>query len=394
VAKEPFIRALTLQGFRSIAADQIELDNPTFLVGANGTGKSNLADAFAFLAEALAGQLQSAFEKRGGISSVLYRGAHADTLGLAVTFSGPDGSEIETGRYAFTIQVLAEGAFEVAREQCLLTDRQGRHYSFDRIRDHLTSNVEGLQPLLDPASLCLPLIGGHALFAPVVRALGAMRVYDLEPARLRESREFDGSMLRPDGGNTASVIEKIGRERPEELERIGNLLGAVVRHGMQVRAARQGRKLHLELTEAWDEHRHVTFDSMNASEGTLRTLGLLAAVLQDPVPPLLVLEEPEKDLHPGAFGVLLDILRIGMRRTQVLVTTHSPELLDTKWIEERFLRVVLWEGGETRIARLSEGSKRVLQENLAGAGELLRTNSLDTAPLRQPEATGLSSFPL
>ena len=391
MAKEPFIRDLTLKGFRSIAADQIELDNPTFLVGENGSGKSNLADAFAFLSDALTRQLQTAFERRGGVSSVLYRGARSDALGLAVTFNGPDGSEIQAGRYAFSIKVLPEGAFEVAREQCLLTDSQGRHHSFDRIRNHLTTDVDGLHPLLDPASLCLPLIGGHALFAPVVRALGAMRVYDLEPARLRESKEFDGSMLRPDGRNTASVLEKIGREHPEELERIGDLLGVVVRHGMQVRAARQGSKLHLEFTEAWDEHRRVIFDAMNVSEGALRTVGLLTAVLQDPIPPLLVLEEPDKALHPNAFGVLLDLLRIAMRRTQILVTTHSPELLDTKWIGEQLLRVVLWENGETRIARLSEGSKRVLQQRLAGAGELLRTNSLDTAPLPQPEAPGLFS---
>jgi predicted ATPase len=392
VAKEPFIRNLTLKGFRSIAADQIELDNPTFLVGENGSGKSNLADAFAFLADALVGQLQSAFEKRGGVSSVLYRGARSNTLGLAVTFNGPDESEVQAGRYAFAIKILPEGAFEVTREHCLLTDRRGKGYSFDRMGDHLTSDVEGLRPLLDPASLCLPLIGGHALFAPVVRALGAMRVYDLEPARLREAKEFDGSMLHSDGRNAASILERIGREHPEELERIGGLLGVVVPHGMQVRAARQGSKLHLEFTEAWDDHRHETFGAMNASKGALRTVGLLTAVLQDPIPPLLVLEEPDKDLHPNSFGVLLDILRIAMRRTQILVTSHSPELLDTKWITEQFLRVALWESGETRIARLSEGSKRVLQEHLAGAGELLRTNSLDTAPLPQLEAEASDLF--
>ena len=63
---EPVVRSLILKRFRSIPTEHIRFDNPTFLVGRNGSGKSNLVDAFSFLADAMASPLQAVFDKRGG----------------------------------------------------------------------------------------------------------------------------------------------------------------------------------------------------------------------------------------------------------------------------------------------------------------------------------------
>jgi len=65
---------------------------------------------------------------------------------------------------------------------------------------------------------------------------------------------------------------------------------------------------------------------------------------------------------------------------QVIVTTHSPDVLDAKWLEERHLRMVDWREGATRLAGVSDASKKALQEHLAGAGELLRSNALEPEP--------------
>ena len=64
---EPILRSLILKRFRSIPAETVPFGNPTFLVGQNGSGKSNFVDAFAFLAEAMASPLQAVFDRRGGI---------------------------------------------------------------------------------------------------------------------------------------------------------------------------------------------------------------------------------------------------------------------------------------------------------------------------------------
>ena len=68
------------------------------------------------------------------------------------------------------------------------------------------------------------------------------------------------------------------------------------------------------------------------SGGTLRVLGLLTAVFQRPAPSLIVIEEPEASMHPAAFGAILDLLQHADQVMQVIVTTHSPDLLDAKWI--------------------------------------------------------------
>lgn len=66
---------------------------------------------------------------------------------------------------------------------------------------------------------------------------------------------------------------------------------------------------------------------------------------------------------------------------QVIVTTHSPDILDAEWIEDRHLRIAQWEAGKTRIASVSPSVRKALAEHLMGAGELLRANALTSAEL-------------
>lgn len=128
------------------------------------------------------------------------------------------------------------------------------------------------------------------------------------------------------------------------------------------------------------------------SDGTLRALGLLAAVFQRPAPSLLVIEEPEATIHPEALGSILDVLRHAGRFMQVLVTTHSPDVLDAKWIADRHLRIVNCDKGATRISRVSPATREALSEHLMGAGELLRSNALTPADLFDQNPSQLRLF--
>ncbi len=67
---DPILRQLIWRRFRSLPSEEVEFDNPTFLVGQNGSGKSNFADAFTFLAEAMASPLQTVLARRGGFATV------------------------------------------------------------------------------------------------------------------------------------------------------------------------------------------------------------------------------------------------------------------------------------------------------------------------------------
>ncbi len=380
---EPILRSLTLKRFRSIPAEEVTFANPTFLVGQNGSGKSNFVDVFSFLAEAMVSPLQAVFDRRGGISTVRNRTSgtsYPPNLGLSVSLKKLNG-QIRTARYAFEIAALKNYGFEVVREQCVVERPDGRRDWFDRSKksgQRFRSSQGKLDPAVERNALVLPLVGGDARFNAVFRFLSSMRVYSIEPSKLREMQEPDsGSSLRSDGSNAASVLEEIRRQSRPNWERVCELLETVVPKTTKVEAKKHGNKLSLEFTQQWAEKKRLKFESFSMSDGTLRALGLLTAVFQHPTPSLIVIEEPEATIHPGALGAILDLLRHASRQMQVIVTTHSPELLDAEWIQDENIRLVSWAEGATRLSGISDASRRALRDHLMGAGELLRSNSLN-----------------
>ena len=380
----PTLRNVVLQRFRSFPRDVVEFDNPTFLIGQNGSGKSNFADTFAFLAEVMTAPLPAAFYGRGGFSAVAYRSSargRPSNLGVKVTLRDLNG-ESSAAQYAFELRALKDYGFEVVREQCIVTEPDGIRNWFDRRGTSFQSSARSLEPAMDANALALPLIGGDVRFQPVIRFLANMRTYRIEPAVLRGMQDPDGGIpLRPDGGNAASVLREIERESPDGWKRILTLLRTIVPSTVDVKPKKHGNKLTLEFAQDWGTSEPVRFDSSSVSDGTLRALGLLAAVFQRPPPAVLVIEEPELTMHPGALGSVLDLVRHASRFMQVIVTTHSPDILDASWIADRHLRVVSWDRGASRVAPVSEAARTVLREHLMGAGELLRSNALGTAKL-------------
>jgi predicted ATPase len=248
-----------------------------------------------------------------------------------------------------------------------------------------------LTPALEPTALALPLIGGDERFAPVFKLLGAMRVYSIEPAKLREMQDPDsGVSLRPDGGNAASVLQELttrGNDAVSLKEEIQDFLKAIVPDTVSVKPKKHGNKLSMSFVQQWETEKKLTFDAFSMSDGTLRSLGLILAVLQKPSPSMIVIEEPEATVHPGALGALLDLIRRASKSMQVLVTTHSPDLLDAKWITDNNLRIVSWEQGASHILLPSDATRQAMRSHLMGAGEMLRSSALQAEPLFAEENT-------
>ena len=379
---DPILQRIVFQRFRSLPSEQVTFDNPTFVAGQNGSGKSNFADALAFLAEAMTSPLQAVLERRGGLSAVAHRSSargRPSNLGLAVELKNPD-ENTAAARYGFELRARSGYCFQVVREKCTVWNQDGSRAWFRRSpRDYRgwKSSATSLKPALEPNALALPLVGGDARFKTIVRFLSGMWTYRIEPATLRAMQDPDGGVrLHSDGSNAASVLREIQRKSKNDWERIRELLDRVVPGTLGVRPKKHGNKLSLEFTQDWGKSEPVKFEAFSMSDGTLRVLGLLTAIFQRPAPSLLVIEEPEATMHPGALGSILDVLRHAARFMQVVVTTHSPEILDAKWIEDRHLRIVSWNKGATRINPVSDAARTALSEHLMGAGELLRSNTL------------------
>ena len=391
----PSVTSLTLKGFRSLRDARVEFDNPTFLVGRNASGKSNIADAFSFLAEATASSLQEVFDRRGGIDNVLTKildEGSASSLAISVELDTGEfirtatniQGDIASARYSFEVRSLPDYKFEIVREQCILNNFDGKKRWFDRNRDRVTTNVEPFSKqalnILEKGALALPLLSSFSAFEAVTQILRKMRVYSIEPSKLRDMQDPDsGTALRSDGANAASVFEDIERRSPDDVKRIGEFLAAIVPNTKTVEVIQHGKKLTLEFTQQWDGNKKLDFEAFNMSDGTLRAFGLLLAVFQRLRPSLIVVEEPEASMHPAGATAILDLLRLASRQMQVIVSTHSPEVLDAKWIQDRHLRIVNWHQGSTTITEVSDISRKALQDHLMQAGELLRSNALEPA---------------
>jgi len=261
------------------------------------------------------------------------------------------------------------------------------------------------QPPIMPAAasnrLLLVAASGLPEFRPLYDALSHMGFYHFNPGAIRNLQAPDtGEVLLRDGRNLASVLDALGRDSPDPKNRVVEFLSAVVPEIADVTTNHMGNKETLEF------HQRVGVDggiwrflAENMSDGTLRALGVLTALLQSTDGgarrvPLVGIEEPEMAIHPEAAAVLRDALRTAAQMTQVIVTSHSPDLLDDKGVSEDWVLAVLSEDGETRIGPLHGADRSLLRDRLFTAGELLKQGQLipDLEAIRQIPSEQLELF--
>ena len=385
-----FITRVVLKNYKSIAACDVQLGPLTFLVGRNGSGKSNFLDALRFVADALNLDLGHAIRDRGGINDVRRRSrGHPNHFSIRLEFVLPEGL---TGHYAFRIGTRSPGGYEVQTEECgiqnekLLTPEEYFRVESGTVVD---TSVE-VAPAAATDRLYLVNASGLPEFRPVYDAFSRMGFYNLNPDKVRDLQDPDPrDMLLRDGSNLTSVLTKLS---PIVKKNIEEYLSGVVPgiHTVDVKGFGPKETLEFRQDVAGDTYRW-RFLANNMSDGTLRVLGILVALFQGDDDTqkrvtLVGIEEPETALHPGAVAVLLDGLRDAAHRTQVIITTHSPELLDDKHLDVNSILAVEAHDGDTVIAPVDEASRSVVQDRLFTAGELLRSNQLQPDPAVLPAA--------
>ena len=214
-----------------------------------------------------------------------------------------------------------------------------------------------------------------------------MGFYDLSPAAIRQPQPPDpGLLLRRDGSNLASVLAHLESTRRDVLERIVEYLRVLAPGIESVRRIDAGPMETIEFRQAvagapnpW------RFSAINMSDGTLRGLGVLVAMLQSVAgeTSLIGIEEPEVALHPAAVGVIFDAIRDASLHTQLVVTSHSPDLLDRTDLHPDEILAVRSHAGVTEIGPLNEFGRTALHTNMFTPGELMRMNELEPDPTFQ-----------
>ncbi len=377
----PFMQRVRIRNYRSIGKCSVELARLTVLVGRNAAGKSNFLDALRFVSDGLLTSLDHAIKARGGIDAVRRRSTgHPRNFAIELELALPDQTVCT---YGFEIAGRSQGAFVVKSERIELHDLSGQRLAHYDVSDGKIGGASRRDlPPVAADRLYLVTASGFPEFRAAYDALLAMGFYNLNAEAMKEFQTPDaGEILNREGDNLPSVIARLAADRPDAYERIKQYLQTIVPGITDVVRVALGPRETLEFRQTVQGSAHPwKFYAANMSDGTLRALGALVAVAQlanhkSPAS-LIGIEEPETALHPAAAGALMDALREASSHTQVLATTHSPDLLDEVQPERDALLVVRSFEGQTQIAPPDQASVQAIRDHLYTPGELLRQDQL------------------
>lgn len=395
-----FLRRVHIENFKSIDKCDVFLRPLTALVGRNGSGKSNFLDALRFVGDALQTSLDHAIKSRSGIDAVRRRSTgHPRDFALSLELALPG---FLLASYSFELAARKDRGFAVKSEELTIRDQSGVVTArYLREEQNVTASIANTPPVLNDR-LYLVNAAGFPEFRPAYDALLAMGFYNLNPEAIKELQSPDaGELLHGDGSNIASVIARLSTQNGETMSRIKDYLSTIVPGISDVERVSLGPRETLKFAQKVKGSQHPwSFYAASMSDGTLRALGALVAVMQptgtEKSINLVGIEEPETALHPAAAGALMNALREASAHTQILLTTHSPDLLDQIDVDREGLLVVNAVDGTTSIATIDPASRETIQRHLSTPGELLRMDQLepDVADLdRQKQLELFSASP-
>lgn len=374
--------SLELSNFLSYKKARINFGDFVALVGTNSSGKSNAVSAIKLLREISYHGLPTAVAKRGGFDQLRHRSAgHPYNPGIRLRFQLGDATP---SSYELSFNAIKGKKYEVKRESATVHVNDGS-YSFTRRGEDLSWVERDGDRVFESSSLdrefkvpsdqsVISQSGLSIAGRYVASVLQATQHLEINPSVVGDlqdpssTREFE-----PNGSNLASVIESFdSRSRQILADQLSAIVPGIDRIGVQYLAD----KLTIYFYQNVLGHDRE-FQAKQMSDGTLRCLGILAAMLQEPSPALLVIEEPETAIHLGALDTLVDILRQQAESAQVVITTHSADIVDKLELDD--IRVVWSENGESHISDVAEHSREPVRNRLITPGALLRADALDAA---------------
>lgn len=392
------ITALRLLGFKNFSSEMLGVGPFTVIVGANATGKSNVRDAFRFLhgigrgytlpeiaggKYGAGGQLE--WESiRGGPREIAKASGEVFAVAANLTAQGK--------KFSYFVgagsEILGTSGLRILSESLHVDNATVFDWKKDEL-DVKGKKQQGIdkslfrrdQPILTQLHQLQPDKGTGVHTGPTIDALANMRFLDLAPDRIRQPSFPGQTVLGDSGENLPTVLKTIvaDREHKEVLTQWTRELTPMDVEDFEFPEDPAGR-VHLVLREKSGRRT----SAFSASDGTLRFLAMLAALLGPDPARLYFLEEIDNGIHPSRLNLLIDLIerQTAKGKTQVIATTHSPELLtimgDTTF--ENTSVVCRLEGSDDAVirpvAKLPDAAKLRKSQ---GLGRLLTSGWMETA---------------
>lgn len=340
----PRIESIRVENYRALR--KVGLDNltpMTVLLGPNGSGKSTVFDVFNFLSECFQYGLRHAWDRRGRGKELKSRGASGPII-----FELKYREKLKTPIITYHLEIDEGSKGPEVVEEWLQWRRgtRGQPFRFLEFRRGIGKAVSGEEPdehdkrvetnLRSPDLIAVNTLGQfteHPRVAALREFITDWYVSYLSIDSTRNQPEAGPQeRLSKSGENLPNVIQYLKEQHADRLEDIFSVLRARIPRLERVEAEPMpdGRLL-LQIKDAPFEQPVL---SKFASDGTMKMLAYLT-VLYDPEPPRFIgIEEPENFLHPRLLPELAEECRAASERSQLLITSHSPFLLNAMRAEE------------------------------------------------------------
>lgn len=346
------IKSVKLRNWKSYEESILYIDSLMIVIGANSSGKSNAVDALIFLSriaggagifQAIGGDV-SLSALRGGMDWVCRKGTNSFTLEVVMEYEENDYEYVITVETGTARALVTEEKLNLCgRNQRLfytnLQDREllsiptyfytgkpGKRQNFDLNRN--------TSILYQSKTLQLRNKETANIISELTKQLSGIFVLDPTPNHMRDYAAL-AEKLSSDGSNIAGVLAALNDEQREKVQKkLTSYLRKIPEKDIEdvwtERIGKFNTDAMLYCKEAWQENDECIVDARGMSDGTLRFLAIMTALLTNEANRLIVIEEVDNGLHPSRAKILLNMLKeLGNeKKADVLITTHNPALLD------------------------------------------------------------------
>lgn len=360
---------LKVEGYRSIESLDLAMGPLTVLIGPNGSGKSNIFDVFDLLSSGAEGKLVDAFVTRGGFDVVRFR--DANRAQFTFEFDNYGAFHQEGCKVTYKLDLRPQNLIaHVGFEQVLVGPKLGHTHAmvvaqaqfgkglFRSVESGEKEEPKGLESAAELAISQVRDQTAHPTPYKLAREMSSWRVYAPigtgKDSLVRRAQLLRlGLRVAPDGGNLASVLHAIMNDLPAVRDEMLDVLRTVCPSFQRLSFSLEGGDGTIVL-RWWEEpfSRDYGFSANVLSDGTLRLLMLVAILMTPDPPPLICIDEPELGLHPDWIKIIGELMQSASQRTQLVVSTHSPELVSM--MQPSQVVVVEKEDGRTTAKRLSD----------------------------------------
>jgi len=359
---------LTIKGFKSIRElVDLELTNLNVIVGGNGAGKTNLISFFKMLSALIDERLNRYVKDNGGAGDLLFNGRK---LTKKMEF------EIRFAEHGFRFKLVP-----TPKDGCSIED-EARFYEQGKTGWwELGDSDDGKSRMVSEVSRNR----GDAKYSkPVYDAISSWQIYHFhDTSATAGMRHYeivqDNKSLRTDASNIAPFLLKLKEKYPKRYKKILNAVRIVTPFFddfiLEPRESGAKEEVNISWTQKDSDY---PMQPYHLSDGSIRFICLATALLQPKPPSAIIIDEPELGLHPTAIVILAELIQVASHRTQIIIATQSPALVDQFSIKD--IIVVNRKGGASTFKRLEEEDFSEWLEDYS-VGELWTKNVIVGGPV-------------